>query len=150
SLRSSDAPGRPVMVYIHGGAYARGSGASPLYDGTTLCQRGTGVAATLHHRLSALGSLYLARVGGSAFADSGNAGMLDLVLALQWIRNNIAEFGGDPNNVMLSGPPGGGAKIATLMAMPAAQGLFHRAATMSGQQLTASGPLNATTRANAL
>ena len=92
--------------------------------------------------------LYLARSGGRRpFADSGNAGMLDLVLALRWVRDNIAEFGGDPDNVMVFGQSGGGAKIATLMAMPAAQGLFHRAATMSGQQLTASGPHNATMRA---
>ena len=138
---------RPVMVYIHGGAYARGSGSSPLYEGTNLCKRGDVVVVTLNHRLSALGYLYLARLGGNTFADSGNAGILDLVLALQWIRDNIAQFGGDPGNVMLFGQSGGGAKIATLMSMPAAQGLLHRAATMSGQQLTASGPLNATTRA---
>jgi para-nitrobenzyl esterase len=138
---------RPVMVYIHGGAYSRGSGSSPLYDGARLARRGNVVVVTLNHRLAAFGYLYLARLGGSALADSGNTGMLDLVLALRWVRDNIAEFGGDPDNVMLFGQSGGGAKIATLMAMPAAQGLFHRAATMSGQQLTASGPLNATARA---
>jgi para-nitrobenzyl esterase len=138
---------RPVMVYIHGGAYSRGSGSSPLYDGAQLCRRGDVVVVTLNHRLAALGYLYLARLGGETLADSGNAGMLDLVLALRWVRDNIAEFGGNPDNVMLFGQSGGGAKIATLMAMPAAQGLFHRAATMSGQQLTASGPVNATTRA---
>jgi para-nitrobenzyl esterase len=146
-----DAARRPVMVYIHGGAYSRGSGSSPLYDGVSLCRRGNVVVVTINHRLSAFGYLYLARLGTDpGLVDSGNAGMLDLVLALQWVRDNIATFGGDPQRVMLFGQSGGGAKIATLMAMPAAKGLFHRAATMSGQQLTASGPFNATQRAHAL
>lgn len=142
----SNSKQRPVMVYIHGGAYATGSGSSPLYDGTQLCQRGDVVVVTINHRLNAFGYLSLARIGGSEFADSGNAGQLDLVLALQWVRDNIAAFGGDANNVMVFGQSGGGAKIATLMAMPAAVGLLHRAATMSGQQVTVSGPLNATKR----
>jgi len=137
---------RPVMFYIHGGAYSHGSGSSPLYDGTRLCRRGDVVVVTVNHRLGAFGYLYLARLGDPSLADSGNAGMLDLVLALKWVRDNIAAFGGDPERVMLFGQSGGGAKIATLLAMPAARGLFHRAATMSGQQVTASGPLNATTR----
>ncbi|MFL6208671.1 MAG: carboxylesterase/lipase family protein [Pyrinomonadaceae bacterium] len=145
-----DARRRPVMCYIHGGAYANGSGSSPLYDGVRLCRRGDVVVVTINHRLNAFGYLYLARFGGAEFADSGNAGQLDLVLALQWVRDNIAEFGGDPNNVMVFGQSGGGAKIATLMAMPAAKGLFHRATTMSGQQVTASGPLNGTLRARAV
>jgi para-nitrobenzyl esterase len=145
---------RPVMFYIHGGAYNNGSGSSPLYDGVRLCRRGDVVVVTVNHRLNAFGYLYLARHGGAApdslYADSGNAGQLDLILALQWVRDNIAEFGGDPDNVTVFGQSGGGAKIATLMAMPAAAGLFHRAATMSGQQVTASGPLNATLRAQAM
>lgn len=145
---------RPVMVYIHGGAYNNGSGSSPLYDGVRLCRRGDVVVVTVNHRLNAFGYLYLARHGGATpdniYADSGNAGQLDLILALRWVRENIAEFGGDPDNVTVFGQSGGGAKIATLMAMPAAAGLFHRAATMSGQQVTASGPLNATLRAEAL
>jgi para-nitrobenzyl esterase len=141
---------RPVMFYIHGGAYNNGSGSSPLYDGVRLCKRGDVVVVTVNHRLNAFGYLYLARFGGPEFADSGNAGQLDLVLALKWARENIAEFGGDPNKVMVFGQSGGGAKIATLMAMPAAKDLFHRAATMSGQQVTASGPLNATRRTRAL
>ena len=139
---------RPVMVYIHGGAYSSGSGSDPLYDGRRLAARGEVVVVTLNHRLSALGYLYLSRFD-RRFPDSGNAGQLDLVLALRWVRDNIAAFGGDPGRVMLFGQSGGGAKIATLMAMPAARGLFHRAATMSGQQLTASGPLNATRRTRA-
>jgi len=141
---------RPVMVYIHGGAYNNGSGSSPLYDGVRLCRRGDVVVVTINHRLNAFGYLYLARLGDGTLPDSGNAGQLDLVLALRWVRDNIAEFGGDPDKVTVFGQSGGGAKIATLMAMPAAAGLFHRAATMSGQQVTASGPLNATLRAQAI
>lgn len=137
---------RPVMVYLHGGAYSTGSGSSPLYDGTRLVRRGDVVVVTINHRLNVFGYGFLKRLGGAQFADSGNAGMLDIVLALQWVRDNIAEFGGDPSRVMVFGQSGGGAKIATLLAMPASQGLFHRAATMSGQQVTASGPLNATAR----
>jgi len=136
---------RPVMVYIHGGAYANGSGSSPLYDGVRLCRRGNVVVVTVNHRLNAFGYAYLARFV-PALADSGNAGQLDLIQALQWVRDNISEFGGDPTNVTVFGQSGGGAKIATLMATPAAAGLFHRAATMSGQQVTASGPGNATRR----
>ena len=136
---------RPVMVYIHGGAYSTGSGSVALYDGVRLARRGDVVVVSLNHRLNAFGYAYLARLVPE-LADSGNAGQLDLVLALQWVRDNIAEFGGDPGKVMVFGQSGGGAKIATLMATPAAKGLFHRAATMSGQQVTASGPGNATRR----
>jgi para-nitrobenzyl esterase len=103
---------------------------------------------TVNHRLNALGYLYLARLD-PRFPDSGNAGQLDLIAALQWVQRNIAAFGGDPANVTVFGQSGGGAKIATLMAMPAAKGLFHKAITMSGQQVTVSGPLNATKRAEA-
>ncbi len=136
---------RPVIVYIHGGAYSSGSGSSPLYDGSALCRRGDVVVVTVNHRLNLFGYLYL-----PGFPDSGNAGTLDLVLALRWVRDNIAAFGGDPACVALLGQSGGGAKIATLMAVREASGLFHRAATMSGQQLTASGPLHAAGRTRAL
>ncbi|HEY0414234.1 MAG TPA: carboxylesterase family protein [Allosphingosinicella sp.] len=139
---------RPVMVYIHGGAYSTGSVADPLNNGQYLASIGDSVVVTVNHRLNALGYLYLSRID-PRFPDSGNAGQLDLVLALQWIRGNIANFGGDPRRVLVFGQSGGGAKIATLMGMPAASGLFHRAITMSGQQVTASGPLNATARAKA-
>jgi para-nitrobenzyl esterase len=139
---------RPVMVYIHGGAYSTGSVADPLNEGRHLAQAEDVVVVTVNHRLNAFGYLYLARLD-PRFPDSGNAGQLDLVLALRWIRDNIAAFGGDPGRVMVFGQSGGGAKIATLMGMPAAAGLFHRALTMSGQQVTASGPLNATARARA-
>jgi len=139
---------KPVMVYIHGGAYSNGSVTDPLNDGHHLAERGDVVVVTVNHRLNAFGYLYLARLD-SRFADSGNAGQLDLILALKWVRDNIAAFGGDPARVMVFGQSGGGAKIATMMGMPAATGLFHRAATMSGQQVTASGPLHATERARA-
>ena len=139
-----DAAKRPVMVYLHGGAYSNGSGSSPLYDGVRLCRRGDVVVVTINHRLNVFGYGFLAKLAG--FADSGNAGMLDILLALAWVRDNAAEFGGDPRRVMVFGQSGGGAKIATMMAMPKADGLFHTAATMSGQQVTASGPLHATER----
>lgn len=138
---------RPILVYIHGGAYSTGSGSEPLYDGTRLCVRGDVVVITLNHRLNALGYLQLPARAGSAFAQAGNVGQLDLVQALQWVREHAAEFGGNAHNVTLFGQSGGGAKIATLMAMPAAQGLFQRAWTMSGQQVTAAGPRSAKQRA---
>ncbi|SKB41407.1 carboxylesterase/lipase family protein [Sphingopyxis flava] len=140
--------GRPVMVYFHGGAYSTGSVTDTINDGARLAARGDVVVVTVNHRLNALGYLYLARLD-PRFSDSGNAGQLDLIVALQWIQRNIAAFGGDPGNVTLFGQSGGGAKIATLMAMSEAKGLFHKAITMSGQQVTASGPLNATRRAEA-
>ncbi|MEO7170120.1 MAG: carboxylesterase/lipase family protein [Sphingomonas sp.] len=138
----------PVIVWIHGGGYAYGSANDPITDGRGLAAAGDVVVVTVNHRLNALGYLYLARLD-PAFPDSGNAGQLDLVLALQWVRDNIAAFGGDPARVTLIGQSGGGAKIATLMAMPAARGLFRRAITMSGQQVTVSGPVHATRRARA-
>ena len=138
----------PVMVYFHGGAYSTGSVTDPVNDGAALAARGDVVVVTVNHRLNALGYLYLAGLD-PRFPDSGNAGQLDLIAALQWIQRNIPAFGGDPGNVTVFGQSGGGAKIATLMAMPEAKGLFHKALTMSGQQVTASGPLNATKRAQA-
>lgn len=145
-----DGAKRPILFYIHGGAYSNGSGSDPLYDGARLCRRGDVVVISVNHRLNAFGYLYLAQLGGTEFAASGNVGQLDLVQALQWVRAHAAEFGGDAGNVTVFGQSGGGAKIATLMAMPAAQGLFHRAWTMSGQQLTAAGPRAATQRAQLL
>jgi len=144
-----DARARPVMFYIHGGAYNHGSGSSLLYDGATLCRRGDVVVVTVNHRLNAFGYAWLKGVAPAGYEDSGNVGQLDLLLALAWVRDNIAAFGGDPQRVMVFGQSGGGAKIATMMAMPAAKGLFHSAATMSGQQVTASGPNNAALRTRA-
>lgn len=144
-----DGARRPVLVYIHGGAYNTGSGSDPLYDGTRLCRRGDAVVITLNHRLNAFGYLHLGEFD-ERFAQSGNVGQLDLVAALEWIRDHATEFGGDPACVTLFGQSGGGAKIATLMAMPAAAGLFHRAMTMSGQQVTVAGPRAAAQRARLL
>jgi len=138
---------RPVTVYIHGGAHSHGSGADPVTNGAALARRGDVVVLTLNHRLAGLGYAYLARLGGPA--ESGNVGNLDLVLALQWVRDNIAEFGGDPQRVMIFGQSGGGAKVVTLMAMAEARPLFHAAVTMSGQHVTAAGPNHATERARA-
>lgn len=138
---------RPIVFYIHGGAYNNGSGSDPLYDGGALCRRGDVVVVTVNHRLNVFGYLYLAQLGDARLADSGNVGQLDLVQALQWVRQHAAEFGGDAHNITVVGQSGGGAKIATLMAMPAARGLFQRAWTMSGQQVTAAGPRAATQRA---
>ncbi len=133
-----DGARRPVMVYFHGGAYSGGTSNELETDGARLSRRGDVVVVTVNHRLNAFGYLYLAELGGPDLKDSGNAGMLDLVLALQWVRDNVAEFGGDPKLVTIFGHSGGGAKCATLMAMPAARGLFHRVITQSGQQITAS------------
>ena len=140
---------RPVLFYIHGGAYNNGTVNAELYDGTRLAERGDVVVVTVNHRLNAFGYLYLAGIPGLAekYAESGNVGQLDLVLALEWVKENIAEFGGDPGRVTIFGQSGGGAKCATLMAMPAAAGLFHRVWTMSGQQVTAPNKQISTTRA---
>jgi para-nitrobenzyl esterase len=137
---------KPVMVYIHGGAYSSGSVADPLNDGAKLAACGDVVVVTVNHRINVFGYLYLP----DYFPSSGNIGQLDLILALKWVQSHIGKFGGDPDNVTVFGQSGGGAKIATLMAMPEATGLFHKAITMSGQQVTASGPLNARKRTQTL
>ncbi|MGH8063538.1 MAG: carboxylesterase/lipase family protein [Pseudoxanthomonas sp.] len=145
-----DGGARPILFYIHGGGYNNGSGSSPLYDGVNLCSRGDVVVVTVNHRLNAFGYLYLGELGSEDLQWSGNVGQIDLVQALQWVREHAHEFGGDADNVTVFGQSGGGAKIATLMAMPAADGLFHRAMTMSGQQVTAAGPRAATQRTRLL
>ena len=123
---------RPVMVWLHGGGYAIGSGSWPLYDGANLARRGDAVVVTLNHRLGVLGFAHLAELLGDEFATSGNNGVLDVVQALEWVRDNIARFGGDASNVTIFGESGGGAKVCALLAMPAARGLFHRAVIQSG------------------
>ncbi|MCX6544593.1 MAG: carboxylesterase/lipase family protein [Acidobacteria bacterium] len=138
---------RPVMVWFHPGAYSSDTSNRIETDGVRLSRRGNVVVVTVNHRPNVFGYLYLAEFGGPDLADSGNVGMLDLVLALKWVRDNIVEFGGDPGNVTIFGQSGGGAKCATLMAMPAAAGLFHRVWTMSGQQITASRVTTARTHA---
>jgi para-nitrobenzyl esterase len=145
----ADSKKRPVMVWMHGGGYSTLSGAAAVYDGVRLCQRGDVVLVTLNHRLNMFGYLYLAGLD-PRFADSGNVGQLDLIAALAWVRDNIAAFGGDPGRVTIFGESGGGGKVANLMAMPAAKGLFHRAAIQSGPFLTAVQPDKATAVARAI
>ena len=130
---------RPVMVWLHGGGFYAGSGQElKSYYGENLSRRGDVVVVSLNHRLGVLGYLNLAEIGGQKYAQSANVGMLDIVAALEWVRDNIANFGGDPQNVTIFGQSGGGGKVNTLMAMPAAKGLFHRAAVQSGSLLNAS------------
>lgn len=139
---------KPVMVYFHGGAYNGGSVTDPVTQGPYLADQGDVVVVTVNHRLNVFGYGWL-QPFAERFKHTGNLGQLDLVVALEWVRDHIASFGGDPNRVMVFGQSGGGAKIATLMAMPEADGLFHSAATMSGQQVTAQGPGNAWKRMQA-
>ena len=126
---------RPVMVWLHGGGYTSGSGGFICYDGARLAERHDVVVITVNHRLSVLGYLYLAGLGGERYARSSNLGNLDIVAALEWVRDNIAAFGGDPRNVTIFGQSGGGGKVSSLMAMPAAKGLFHRAIVESGASI---------------
>jgi len=126
---------RPVMFWCHGGGFAAESGTWPWVYGENLARRGDVVVVTINHRLNLFGYFHLGDLGGEKYAASGNAGMLDLVAGLQWVRDNISRFGGDPANVMIFGESGGGAKVSTLLAMPAAKGLFHRAAIQSGAGL---------------
>ena len=131
----NDGRKRPVMVWLHGGGYAAGSGQElPSYDGANLARKGDVVVVTLNHRLNVLGFLDLSAFG-EKYATSGNAGLLDLVAALRWVNNNIAAFGGDPDNVTIFGQSGGGGKVSTLLATPAAAGLFHKAIVQSGSML---------------
>lgn len=126
---------RPVMFWCHGGGFTSLSGSSPSYDGTNLCKRGDVVVVTVNHRLNIMGFTHMAEAGGEAFKHAGTAGMLDLVAALQWVQRNIEQFGGDPDSVMIFGESGGGRKVGTLLAMPAAKGLFHRAVIQSGPSM---------------
>jgi para-nitrobenzyl esterase len=135
---------RPVMVWFHGGGFTNGSGGDVRYDGSNLANQHDVVVVTVNERLNAFGFLYLGQIGGERYADSGNAGLLDLVAALRWVHNNIHEFGGDPGNVTIFGQSGGGGKVSTLMATPAAKGLFHRAICESGLAMKAIPPDQAT------
>jgi para-nitrobenzyl esterase len=137
-----DSTPKPVMVSLHGGAFTLGSGdLAP----ETLVERGDVVVVSMNHRLGLLGHLYLAEIGGEEWADSGNAGVLDVVLALEWVRDNINSFGGDPSRVMIFGCSGGSSKTLALMGMPAAKGLFHRANPIDAPFMKACEPATATT-----
>ena len=137
---------RPVMVWLHGGAFAYGSGNRAVTDGANLARRGDVVVVAVNHRLNILGHLHLADTGGADWAHSGNTGVLDLVAALRWVQANIERFGGDPGRVTIFGESGGGGKVSVLLAMPAARGLFHRAVVQSGAAIRVS----TRERANAL
>jgi para-nitrobenzyl esterase len=130
----NDGRKRAVMMWIHGGGYTYGSGSSLGYDGANLARTGDVVVVCINHRLAINGHLYLGGAGAE-FADSGNVGMLDIVASLQWVRDNAASFGGDPGNVTIFGQSGGGGKVSTLLAMPSAKGLFHKAIVESGSTL---------------
>jgi len=127
-----DAAKRPVMVWLHGGAFHFGSANRAVTDGANLARRGDVVVVAVNHRLNILGHLDLSAVGGERYPHSGNAGVLDLVAALEWVRDNIDGFGGDAGNVTIFGESGGGGKVSVLLAMPAGRGLFHRAVIQSG------------------
>ena len=136
----NDKKKRPVMVWLHGGGYSAGSGQElPAYDGAALCKKGDVVLVSLNHRLNVLGFLDLSAFG-EKYAKSGNVGLLDLVEALKWVKNNIEQFGGDPQNVTIFGQSGGGGKVSTLMATPAAAGLFDKAIVQSGSLLNVMQP----------
>jgi len=128
---------RPVMVWLHGGGFSSGSGGDSFSEGGNLARKGNLVLVSVNHRLNVFGFLQLSKDWGREYASSGQAGMLDIVLSLEWVRDNIARFGGNPGNVTIFGESGGGRKVAMLMAMPAAKGLFHKAIIQSGSGLDA-------------
>jgi para-nitrobenzyl esterase len=129
----NDGKKRPVLFWIHGGGFTSGNGIEQDgYNGENFARFGNVVFCSINHRLGPLGYCNLAGVGGEKFAASGNVGMLDIVAALEWVRDNIANFGGDPDNVTIMGQSGGGAKVCILTAMPSAKGLFHKAVVLSG------------------
>ncbi|MGI4946704.1 MAG: carboxylesterase/lipase family protein, partial [Janthinobacterium lividum] len=128
SLASGTA--RPVMVWLHGGAWSSCAGTAPGFDGTNLARDGGVVVVTINHRLSVFGYLELGS-REERFADAGNAGVLDMVAALRWVHDNIGRFGGDPGNVTIFGQSGGASKVTALLGMPAAHGLFHKAIVQS-------------------
>lgn len=133
-----DVKKRPVLVWLHGGGYTNGNGIEQDgYDGENLCRKGNIVFVSINHRLGPIGFSNLSGVGGSKYADSGNVGALDMVAALEWVRDNIANFGGDPGNVTIMGQSGGGAKVCVVAAMPKAKGLFHKAVPLSGSTVKA-------------
>jgi para-nitrobenzyl esterase len=141
---------RPVMVWLHGGGFTSGSASYTMYDGKELARKHDVVVVGVNHRLNVFGFLYLAELGGPQFAHASNAGMLDIVAALEWVRDNIGNFGGDPASVTIFGQSGGAGKVSTLMAMPSAKGLFHRAIAQSGAALTGAKGADATKTAEAV
>ena len=127
-----------------------GTAATPIYDGANLARKRDVVTVTINHRLNSFGFLHLAEIGGEKFAHASNVGMLDAIAALEWVHDNIANFGGDPNSVTIYGQSGGAGKVSTLLAMPGAKGLFHRAIIESGSNLRAVSVADATATAKAI
>jgi para-nitrobenzyl esterase len=130
-----DGGSRPVLVWIHGGGYSVGHAISEMSDGANFAREHDAVFVSVTHRLNAFGFLHLQGLGGDEYRGSGNAGLLDIIAALEWIQNDIRQFGGDPGSVTVVGESGGGGKVSTLMVMDAARGLFHRAVCESGVAL---------------
>lgn len=118
----TDGKKRPVLVWIHGGAFISGSGSSPLYDGTSFAKNGDLVVVTINYRLGILGFLHLAELGGDGYQNSGNCGILDQIAALKWVKENIAAFGGDPDQVTIFGESAGAMSVGVLLASPKAKG----------------------------
>src|SRR5215472_1792673 len=141
---------RPVMVWLHGGGFTSGSGSYTIYDGANMARKHDVVTITVNHRLNSFGYLHLADLGGEKYAHASNLGMLDIVAALEWVRDNISNFGGDPSNVTIMGQSGGAGKVSTLLAMPSAKGLFHRAIVESGANLRGIAAADATKSAKTL
>jgi len=141
---------RPVMVWLHGGAFSYGSANSPRYDSTNLARRNDVVVFAVNHRLNLFGHLDLSAAGGERYAQSGNVGVLDLVAALESVRVHAERFGGDPGNVTIFGQSGGGGKVCALLAMPRAKGLFHKAIVQSGASVRFAEPERTTRLADAV
>jgi para-nitrobenzyl esterase len=141
---------RPVMVWLHGGGFTSGNSSYSMYDGANMARKHDVVNVTVNHRLNSFGFLYLADLGGPKYANASNCGILDVVAALEWVRDNIASFGGDPNNVTIFGQSGGAGKVSTLLAMPSAKGLFHRAIIQSGSNVKGVSRADATKTAQTL
>ncbi len=147
---ATDDSRRPVMVWIHGGAFIFGAGSTPWYDGTRFALAGDAVVVTINYRLGALGFSYLDKIGGEQLAGSGNVGILDQVAALEWVRDNIEVFGGNPDDVTIFGESAGAMSVGTLLGVPRADGLFHRAILQSGAASFAAKPSDATAVAERL
>jgi len=141
---------RPVMVWLHGGGFTSGSAGYIMYDGANLARKQDVVVVGVNHRLNVMGYLFLAELGGDRFKDAANVGQLDIIAALEWVRDNIGQFGCDPGNVTIFGQSGGAGKVSTLLAMPGAKGLFHRAIIQSGSALRATPRDRASKSAEAL
>ena len=147
---AADTGRRPVLVWIHGGAFVGGAGSRPLYASPSLAARGDAVLVTLNYRLGALGFLHLDALGGRQIGAVSNAGLLDQIAALRWVRANIERFGGDPTRVTLFGESAGGMSVGSLLGSPAARGLFQRAIAQSGAAHSVHAPEAATRVAEAL